>query len=75
MVTLSVQNTAPSIKTNCIFLMSLLLLQVTSRPGGAILSVPSGLAYPIQIPAGVTLQTASGKANSTTLNTVNGVGG
>ncbi|KAJ6667039.1 hypothetical protein lerEdw1_019042 [Lerista edwardsae] len=33
----------------------------TSRPGGAILSLPSGLAYPIQIPAGVTLQTASGQ--------------
>uniref|UniRef100_A0A8D2KZU4 General transcription factor IIA subunit 1 like n=1 Tax=Varanus komodoensis TaxID=61221 RepID=A0A8D2KZU4_VARKO len=32
----------------------------TSRPAGAILTLPSGLAYPIQIPAGVTLQTASG---------------
>ncbi|XP_053099978.1 TFIIA-alpha and beta-like factor isoform X1 [Hemicordylus capensis] len=31
-----------------------------SRTGGTILSLPSGLAYPIQIPAGVTLQTASG---------------
>ncbi|XP_054841841.1 TFIIA-alpha and beta-like factor [Eublepharis macularius] len=33
----------------------------TSRAGGAILTLPSGLAYPIQIPAGVTLQTASGQ--------------
>ncbi|XP_066479761.1 TFIIA-alpha and beta-like factor [Tiliqua scincoides] len=33
----------------------------TSRPAGAILSLPSGLAYPIQIPAGVTLQMASGQ--------------
>ncbi|XP_044284912.1 TFIIA-alpha and beta-like factor [Varanus komodoensis] len=33
---------------------------LTSRPAGAILTLPSGLAYPIQIPAGVTLQTASG---------------
>nr|XP_056709374.1 TFIIA-alpha and beta-like factor [Euleptes europaea] len=33
----------------------------SSRAGGAILTLPSGLAYPIQIPAGVTLQTASGQ--------------
>ncbi|XP_062980812.1 TFIIA-alpha and beta-like factor [Elgaria multicarinata webbii] len=33
----------------------------TSRAGAAILTLPSGLAYPIQIPAGVTLQTTSGQ--------------
>ncbi|XP_060104900.1 TFIIA-alpha and beta-like factor isoform X2 [Heteronotia binoei] len=33
----------------------------SSRAGGAILTLPSGLSYPIQIPAGVTLQTASGQ--------------
>nr|XP_008100921.2 PREDICTED: TFIIA-alpha and beta-like factor [Anolis carolinensis] len=33
----------------------------SSRTGSAFLTLPSGLAYPIQIPAGVTLQTASGK--------------
>ncbi|KAH0622847.1 hypothetical protein JD844_025588 [Phrynosoma platyrhinos] len=32
----------------------------SSRAGSAILTLPSGLTYPIQIPAGVTLQTASG---------------
>ncbi|XP_061481637.1 TFIIA-alpha and beta-like factor isoform X1 [Rhineura floridana] len=32
----------------------------SSRAGGAILTLPSGLACPIQVPAGVTLQTASG---------------
>ncbi|XP_062826493.1 TFIIA-alpha and beta-like factor isoform X2 [Anolis carolinensis] len=32
----------------------------SSRTGSAFLTLPSGLAYPIQIPAGVTLQTASG---------------
>ncbi|XP_072844045.2 TFIIA-alpha and beta-like factor [Pogona vitticeps] len=32
----------------------------TSRAGGPILTLPSGLTCPIQIPAGVTLQTASG---------------
>ncbi|XP_063157766.1 TFIIA-alpha and beta-like factor [Candoia aspera] len=32
----------------------------SSRSSGAILSLPSGLTYPIQIPPGVTLQTASG---------------
>ncbi|XP_033000960.1 TFIIA-alpha and beta-like factor [Lacerta agilis] len=33
----------------------------TSRSSGTIFTLPSGLAYPIQIPAGVTLQTASGQ--------------
>ncbi|XP_067319338.1 TFIIA-alpha and beta-like factor [Anolis sagrei] len=32
----------------------------SSRTSSAFLTLPSGLAYPIQIPAGVTLQTASG---------------
>ncbi|XP_034966378.1 TFIIA-alpha and beta-like factor [Zootoca vivipara] len=33
----------------------------TSRSAGTIFTLPSGLTYPIQIPAGVTLQTASGQ--------------
>nr|XP_028580860.1 TFIIA-alpha and beta-like factor [Podarcis muralis] len=33
----------------------------SSRSAGTIFTLPSGFAYPIQIPAGVTLQTASGQ--------------
>lgn len=42
------------------FLLKLLCIQGAPQ-AGATLTLPTGIAYPIHVPTGVTLQTVSGK--------------